>query len=180
MAAHFDLWPQTPWLKAEKLRTRTLPRPPARTRGNRQVWIKRTFQMNTQLASVKRRGAGRTEAETGQKGTHRKRGRGLPVCVRAHSCDSVTTAKLLELRDFSCQSLSPLFYCDTMQVFPSVCVCVCFTWYLSQWPLNSRSNFSLTSLFLCLFHFLLTLIWLPQRAAQRSAHSAYWHPDHIQ
>ncbi len=45
------------------------------------------------------------------------------VCV--HSCDSVTTARPLDLRDCCCQSLSPLFYCETMQVFPSVCVCVC-------------------------------------------------------
>lgn len=49
------------------------------------------------------------------------------VCVCAHSCDSVTTARPLDLRDCCCQSLSPLFYCETMQVFPGVsaCVCVC-------------------------------------------------------
>lgn len=42
------------------------------------------------------------------------------VCTR--SCDSVTTARLLDLRDCCCQSLSPLFYCETTQVFPGVCV----------------------------------------------------------
>lgn len=62
--------------------------------------------------------------------TGRRRGRGREVFQRvhvfacAHSCDSVTTARLLDLRDCCCQSLSPLFYCETMQVFPGVCVCM--------------------------------------------------------
>lgn len=44
------------------------------------------------------------------------------ACGPARSCDSVTTARLLELRDCRCQSLSPLFYCETTQVFPVVCM----------------------------------------------------------
>lgn len=42
------------------------------------------------------------------------------VCLCVHSCDSVTTARPLDLRDCCCQSLSPLFYCETTQVCPGL------------------------------------------------------------
>ena len=73
------------------------------------------------------------------------------VCVRAHSCDSVTTARLLDLRDCCCQSLSPLFYCETMQVFPGVCVCVCVRVRVCVVYISVASRFTLILTFpLCL------------------------------
>lgn len=67
-------------------------------------------------------------AHEGEK--HRKETGKRPSSVQcAHSCDSVTTARLLDLRDCCCQSLSPLFYCETMQVFPGVCVFLCVSVY---------------------------------------------------
>lgn len=59
------------------------------------------------------------DVEEGERSSKR-----VHVLACAHSCDSVTTARLLDLRDCRCQSLSPLFYCETMQVFPGVCACV--------------------------------------------------------
>lgn len=63
----------------------------------------------------------RWKQECERRKEHRKeRARPSSVCMCAHSCDSVTTARPLDLRDCCCQSLSPLFYCETTQVSPGV------------------------------------------------------------
>lgn len=66
------------------------------------------------------------------------------VCLRVctHSCDSVTTERRLDLRDCCCQSLSPLFYCETTQVFPCLCMCVCV--YVVYLPVASTFTHSHT------------------------------------
>lgn len=109
-------------------------------------------------------GAAQMEVEVCRGKEHRKaRARPSSVCMCAHSCDSVTTARPLDLRDCCCQSLSPPFYCETSQVFPGVRACararvrigllVSHSVLLCVWPVGS----------------LRTPIWSPERTRSRCA-----------
>lgn len=90
------------------------------------------------------------------------RARPSSVCMCAHSCDSVTTPRPLDLRDCCCQSLSPLFHARLRR---SSLACV-----------QARARICLTlsrSLLLCVSLVrprLRTPIWLPELTVSRCAH----------